>query len=198
MERNQWKEYVYLIFGDNLTDKELVMLFLCNPSDAFAIYQLADHEKTRDYRFTSIAQLQATGLTVDRANYEVMYTAALPDGYKAEIPKLLEDLFCRFNAERPEGFYGHCLSVSDVVALKLNDAVSVHYVDRFGFQELHGFLCDPVMKNAQRQTEDNYGMIDGVIERETEPERPSVVQQLRNPPCPPKAHAKGMNEPSID
>ncbi len=177
-------------------------MFLNNPSDAFAIYQLVEHERTRDYRFMPMAQLQAAGLTIDRANYEAVYTADLPDAQGKQLSTILEDTFYRFNMERPEDFYGHSLSVSDVVALKLNDVVSVHFVDTIGFQELHGFLSDQPLKNAEMQMEDDYGMIDGVInngKREPDRDRPSIAQQLRKPSArPPKTPHKGKNEPSID
>ena len=96
--------------------------------------------------------------------------------------------------------YGHSLSVSDIVALKVDGAVSVHYVDRYGFQELHGFLSDQPLKNAEMQMEDDYGMIDGIINNgKREPERPSVVEQLRKTPdLKLKPPSKGKTEPSIE
>jgi len=54
--------------------------------------------------------------------------------------EILEELFQMFNLSRPQDFEGHSLSVSDVIALKRNGKVSVHYVDSIGFKELPGFL----------------------------------------------------------
>ena len=126
-------------------------MFFANPADAFAIYQLHDHESTHDHRFLSMSQLQAAGLNVERTNYEVVYAGALHHSSGKATPELLNDIFYRFNMERPEDFYGHSLSVSDIVALKVDGTVSAHYVDRYGFQELHGFLSDQPLKNAEIQ-----------------------------------------------
>ena len=200
MENENWKEYLSAVFGDKLSEKDLEKMFLVNPADAFAIYQLRDHESTHDHRFLAMSQLQAAGLTVERANYELVYTADLSDAGSKSIPVLLEDTFYRFNMERPDDFYGHSLSVSDIVALKVDGAVSVHYVDRFGFQELHGFLSDQPLKNAEMQMEDDYGMIDGIINNgKREPERPSVVEQLRKAPDHKlKPPSKGKGELSLE
>lgn len=200
MENENWKEYLNVVFGDNLTERDLEKMFLANPSDAFAIYQLRNHECTRDLRFMPMERLQAAGVTVERANYEPVYTADLTDAQSKPIPVLLEDTFYRFNMERPDDFYGHSLSVSDIVALKVDGAVSVHYVDRFGFQELHGFLSDQPLKNAEMQLEDDYGMVDGILNNgRREPERPSVVEQLRKAPDrKPKPPGKGKGEPSLE
>lgn len=200
MENENWKEYLSAVFGDKLSEKDLEKMFLVNPADAFAIYQLRDHESTHDHRFLAMSQLQAAGLTVERANYELVYTADLSDAGSKSIPVLLEDTFYRFNMERPDDFYGHSLSVSDIVALKVDGTVSVHYVDRFGFQELQGFLSDQPLKNAEMQMEDDYGMIDGIINNgKRDPERPSVVEQLRKAPDRKlKPPSKGKGELSLE
>ena len=200
MEKQNWNEYLRTVFGDNLTENDLEKMFLANPADAFAIYQLRHHENTHDHRFMAMSQLQAAGLTVEKTNYDVVYAGELHQTTGKEVSELLNDIFYRFNMERPDDFYGHSLSVSDIVALKVDGAVSVHYVDRFGFQELHGFLSDQPLKNAEMQMEDDYGMIDGIINNgKREPERPSVVEQLRKAPDrKPKPPAKGKGEPSLE
>ena len=190
------------VYGDKLTEKDMGKMFLANPADAFAIYQLRHHESTHDLRFISMSQLQAAGLTVDRTNYETIYTGNLPNATDKTISELLNDIFYRFNLERPEDFYGHSLSVSDIVALKVDGVVTAHYVDRFGWQELHGFLSDEPLRNAEMLLEDDYGMIDGIInngKREPDRERPSVLEQLRKPQeHRPKSPGRGKGEPSIE
>ena len=200
MENDNWKEYLNAVFGDKVRETDLEKMFLANPADAFAIYQLRNHESTRDYRFLPLNRLEAAGRTVDRVNYEPIYTADLTDLQNKTIPQLLSDIFLRFNLYRPEDFYGHSLSVSDIVALKVDGTVSVHYVDRYGFQELHGFLSDQPLKNAEMQMEDDYGMIDGIINNgKRESERPSVAEQLRKASSrKPKPPSKGKVEPSLE
>ena len=200
MEKQNWDEYLKAVFGDHLTEKDLEKIFLANPADAFAIYQLRHHESTHDYRFMAMSQLQAAGLTVERTNYEMVYAGALHQTTGKAVPELLNDIFYRFNMERPDDFYGHSLSVSDIVALKVDGIVTAHYVDRYGWQELHGFLSDQPLRNAEMMLEDDYGMIDGIINNgKREPERPSVVEQLRKgPEQRMKPPSKGKGEPSIE
>ena len=102
--------------------------------DTFSIYQLKDGDETRDYRFEPYDRLQAAGLAVDRANYELVYTAPLVPGTS------LDDIFTRFNIDHPKDFKGHSLSVSDVVVLHQNGQDTAHYVDRGDFKQVPEFL----------------------------------------------------------
>ena len=202
MENEQWKEYLTAVFGGKMTDAELEKVFLATPADAFAIYQLREHESTHDLRFLAMSQLQAAGLTVERANYEVVYVDHLKTVSDKSIPELLEGIYYRFNMEHPDDFYGHSLSVGDVVALKVGGVTTVHFVDRYGWQELHGFLSDQPLRNAEMLVEDDYGMIDGIInngKREPERERSSVAEQLRKVPEQRARSSKmGKDEPMLE
>ena len=102
--------------------------------DTFSIYQLKDGDETRDYRFEPYDRLQAAGLAVDRANYELVYTAPLVPGTS------LDDIFTRFNIDHPKDFKGHSLSVSDVVVLHQGGQDTAHYVDRGDFKQVPEFL----------------------------------------------------------
>ena len=102
--------------------------------DTFSIYQLRGGEETRDYRFEPYERLQAAGLTVDRANYDLVYTAPLNQNTS------LEDIYLTFNIDHPKDFKGHRLSVSDVVVLHQNGQDTAHYVDSFGFTQVPEFF----------------------------------------------------------
>ena len=131
--------------------------------DTFSIYQLKDGDETRDYRFEPYDRLQAAGLAVDRANYELVYTAPLMPGTS------LDDIFTRFNIDHPKDFKGHSLSVSDVVVLHQDGQDTAHYVDRGDFKQIPEFLQEKQpqrenpLKAAEQTTEQNYNMIDGRI-----------------------------------
>ena len=102
--------------------------------DTFSIYQLKRGDETRDLRFEPYDRLQATGHAVDRANYELIYTAPLaPD-------TSLEDIYTRFNLDHPADFKGHSLSVSDIVVLHQNGKDTAHYVDSIGYREVPKFF----------------------------------------------------------
>ena len=139
------------------TDKQAFQerRFLRAPFGAYAIYQLTREEATRNLRFEPLEHLRAAGLAVDRANYDLVYTGALPSRPDLSREALLESLYERFNLDPPRDFTGHSLSVSDVVGLKGKSGVSFHYVDSFGFAELPAFLPAPdkAMEEASRAAE---------------------------------------------
>ena len=125
--------------------------------DSFSIYQIKSGDEMRDYRFEPYDRLQATGRSVDRANYDLVYTAPL-DGKTT-----LEDIYRTFNIDHPADFKGHSLSVSDVVVLHQGGKDTAHYCDSFGFQQVPEFLRENPLRTAELSTEQNENMIDGVI-----------------------------------
>lgn len=136
--------------------------FLKEPADNFAIYQLRRDQGLADYRFASLAELQHDRLSVNRQNYELVYTAPLTPGQSQE--ETLDKLYEQFNLNHPADFTGHSLSVSDIVALKQNGEVSCHYVDSVGFADVPSFIQpENYLKNAEMATEDDYDSIDGII-----------------------------------
>ena len=102
--------------------------------DTFSIYQLKQGDETRDFRFEPYDRLQAAGNVVDKANYELVYSAPLAPETS------LEDIYTRFNIDHPKDFKGHSLSVSDVVVLHQNGQDTAHYVDSVGFRQVPEFL----------------------------------------------------------
>ena len=102
--------------------------------DTFSIYQIKGGDETRDFRFEPYDRLQAAGNVVDRANYELVYTAPLAPETS------LEDIYTRFNIDHPKDFKGHSLSVSDVVVLHQDGQDAAHFVDSVGFREVPEFL----------------------------------------------------------
>ena len=132
--------------------------FMENPKDAFVIYQLrADAPRERLF-----ADMDCLTSAPRREHYDPIYTGDLQDVSKT--PEKLESLFQTFNISRPGDFCGHSLSVSDIVALKQDGQASYHYCDSVGFKELPGFnQPENYLKTAEISTEDDYGMIDGII-----------------------------------
>ena len=126
--------------------------------DTFSIYQVPAGPQGRDFRYRPYEELQAAGLTVDRKNYELVYTAPL-DGKTT-----LEDIYRTFNADdRPAGFRGHSLSVSDVVVVNRGGKEEAHYCDSIGFTPVPEFMQESPIKTAEMSTEQNYNMIDGTL-----------------------------------
>ena len=131
--------------------------FMDNPNDAVLIYQIP-HDDPNNLMF---ARYDSLSEPPKRDNYEAVYTA--PIEAKESKTATLEDVFQRFNVDRPLDFTGHSLSVSDILAIKHNGDVSYHYCDSVGFKELPDFQKSNYLKSAEISTEDDYAMIDGII-----------------------------------
>ena len=176
LPREEWEEspeFDKLVKDRMDHQEEREQAFLSHKGDCFAIYQVKHTDELRDIRYEGLEWLQSIGRTVQRDNYELVYTAPLlPSDLKGDTT---EQLFYRFNNEHPAD-YGHpSMSVSDIVAIKRDGKVSCHYCDSFGFEQIPGFLPDNnPLKNAEMAVEDDYGMIDGIINNG--PKEPTVAQ----------------------
>lgn len=165
----------------NLDNSEKMQAFLDSTTDAYAILQLRHIDETVYERFESYDSLKRQGKEPDIDHYDVVYMAPLSS--YTDQTAMLEGLYTKFNVDQPEDFRGHSLSVSDIVALKTDDVVSFHYVDSIGFRELRGFMKpENYLKNAEMAVEDDYGMLDGIVNNGKAPvteERSSVLAQLK-------------------
>ena len=168
--------------------QEREQAFLDHKGDCFAIYQVKHTDELRDIRYEGLEWIKSIGRTVQRDNYDLVYTAPLaPGDLKGSV---LDNLEYRFNNEHPADYRHPSMSVSDIVAIKRDGKVSCHYCDSFGFAEVPGFLPDNPLKNAEMAVEDDYGMIDGILnngqrqppQRELPEKRKSVVEQLKSQP----------------
>ena len=145
--------------------------FLAHEGCCFAIYQVS-RDDPQNVRFMNLDWLQSHNLAVDRSNYDLIYTAPL-NGSGSTMEQL-ETLYEQFNLKKPVDFHSPSLSVSDIVAIKQDGKVSCHYCDSVSFTEIPGFLPDNPLKNAEMMLEDDYGMIDGIINNG--PKEPTVAQ----------------------
>lgn len=175
VSREEWEEspeFDKLVKDRMDHQEEREQAFLSHKGDCFAIYQVKHTDELRDIRYEGLEWLQSIGQTVQRDNYELVYTAPLlPSDLKGDTA---EQLFYRFNNEHPADYRHPSMSVSDIVAIKRDGKVSCHYCDSFGFEQVPGFLPDNPLKNAEMAVEDDYGMIDGIINNG--PKEPTVAQ----------------------
>ena len=170
VEREEWDAVRGVVTLSEQADTE--KMFLENPQDAFLIYQIRRGGELDAYRFMNYDYLQSKGVSPERGGYDAIYTGGFMDYGNARTN--LDMIYQRFNVDHPADFKGHSLSVSDIVALKQNGVVSCHYVDSIGFRELPNFLKpENYLKNAEMLLEDDYGMIDGVINNG--PKQPTVA-----------------------
>ncbi len=152
--------------------------FLKASQDAFAIYQVKDGDELRDIRFEPLSWLESKGVSVDHGNYDLAYTAPLTD--QGSTDDRLGALWDRFNNDHPADYHRPSLSVSDIIALKQNGVVSCHYVDSFGFKEIPVFLKpENYLKSAEMAMEDDYDMIDGIIDNGKNPTVAELEQQAK-------------------
>ena len=175
VSREEWEEspeFDKLVKDRMDHQEEREQAFLSHQGDCFAIYQVKDTDELRDIRHEGLEWIKSIGRTVQRDNYELIYTAPLQG--KASIRDTLNQLDYEFNNQPPADYHNQPMSVSDIIAIKRDGKVSCHYCDSFGFEQLPGFLPDNPLKNAEMAVEDDYGMIDGIINNG--PKEPTVAQ----------------------
>ena len=125
-------------------------------TDRFEIYQLTANPANAKLLFTSYDGVHADGMTINRSNYELKYSAPLtPD-------TTLDSIYDQFNINRPADFTGHSLSVSDIVVLHRNGQDTAHYVDSIGFADVPEFLTEQTQENVfQRNTPPERDVFEG-------------------------------------
>lgn len=164
-------------FHDAIEDRknhqeEREAAFVAHQGNCFAIYQLKGIDEQGDNRFEILNQQQETG-TMGREAYNLIYTAPVQTPYRTD--EFLEVLYNQFRHYQPNDYHGPIISDGDIVALKQNGVITYHYCDSSSFQELPGFLPqDNPLKNAEMALEDDYGMIDGIINNG--PKQPTVSE----------------------
>lgn len=158
--------------------QEREQAFLSQNRDCFAIYQVSSDDP-QNMRFMNLDWLKSHDISIDRSNYDLIYTAPLSES--GTVPEQLENLYQQFNLEKPVDYHSPSMSVSDIVAIKQDGKVSCHYCDSVGFTQIPGFLPQNPLKNAEMAVEDDYGMIDGIINNGTkEPTVAELEQQARS------------------
>jgi hypothetical protein len=158
--------------------QEREQAFLSQNRNCFAIYQVS-RDDPQNVRFMNLDWLESHDVSVDRSNYDLIYTAPLSES--GTVPEQLEKLYQQFNLEKPVDFHSPSMSVSDIVAIKQDGKVSCHYCDSVGFTQIPGFLPENPLKNAEMAVEDDYGMIDGIINNGAkEPTVAELEQQARS------------------
>ena len=179
------------------------------PENGFAIFQLKPDPQYHSLRFASLSELRSlnrresnpedAALGVTESRYDIVYSGALSPALAANrTPEaILEGLYARFNLNRPDDFRGHSLSVSDVIALNLNGQTECYYTDSFGFYKLPSFLeRENALKNAEMMLEDDYNMIDGIVNngpKEERAEKFSASRLLNDHDKPASSHIRSRS-----
>ena len=167
--REEWQD-----IHDSVPARDVHQRFLDAPGDAYAIMQLKQ-DAPRELHYSALDRIPVPPAP---SNYDVIYTG--PIVCEQSQMATLERLYEIFNLNRPGDFTGHSLSVSDIVALKQDGVVSYHYCDSVGFKELPDFQKENYLKAAEMSTEDDYGMIDGIINNGKQPTAAELEQQAKS------------------
>ena len=174
VDREEWEkspQFHEKVMERQEHQQEREQAFLAQNRDCFAIYQVS-RDDPQNVRFMNLDWLKSHDISIDRSNYDLIYTAPLRES--GTVPEQLEKLYEQFNLQKPADFHSPSMSVSDIVAIKQDGKVSCHYCDSVGFTQIPGFLPDNPMKNAEMMLEDDYGMIDGIINNG--PKEPTVAE----------------------
>ena len=104
----------------------------------FSIYQVPPGPEGRDFRYRSYEELQADGLSVDRKNYQLIYSAPLDKDIT------LDEIYRRFNMEHPADYKGHSLSMGDIVVFRQDGKQTAYYVDEGAdYRQVPEFFAQP-------------------------------------------------------
>ena len=181
VDREEWEkspQFHEKVMERQEHQQEREQAFLSQNRNCFAIYQVS-RDDPQNVSFMNLDWLESHDVSVDRSNYDLIYTAPLSES--GTVPEQLEKLYQQFNLEKPVDFHSPSMSVSDIVAIKQDGKVSCHYCDSVGFTQIPGFLPENPLKNAEMAVEDDYGMIDGIINNGTkEPTVAELEQQARS------------------
>ena len=123
----------------------------------FELYQLKDTPDNHYLFFEAYERLKKHGQEVKESNYDKVYSG------KVSVGETLDSIYERFNLRHPADFRGHSLSVSDVIVLHTEGQDKAYYVDSFGFKQVPEFFADNPLKKVEEMLEDDYGMIDGIL-----------------------------------
>ena len=181
VDREEWEkspQFHEKVMERQEHQQEREQAFLSQNRDCFAIYQVSSDDP-QNVRFMNLDWLKSHDISIDRSNYDLIYTAPLRES--GTVPEQLEKLYQQFNLEKPVDFHSPSMSVSDIVAIKQDGKVSCHYCDSVGFTQIPGFFPQNPLKNAEMTVEDDYGMIDGIINNGAkEPTVAELEQQARS------------------
>ena len=181
VDREEWEkspQFHEKVMERQEHQQEREQAFLAQNRDCFAIYQVS-RDDPQNVRFMNLDWLKSNDISIDRSNYDLIYTAPLRES--GTVPEQLEKLYEQFNLQKPVDFHSPSMSVSDIVAIKQEGKVSCHYCDSVGFTQIPGFLPENPLKNAEMAVEDDYGMIDGIINNGVkEPTLAELEQQARS------------------
>ena len=181
VDREEWEkspQFHEKVMERQEHQQEREQAFLAQNRDCFAIYQVS-RDDPQNVRFMNLDWLKSHDISIERSNYYLIYTAPLRES--GTVPEQLEKLYEQFNLQKPADFHSPSISVSDIVAIKQDGKVSCHYCDSVGFTQIPGFLPENPLKNAEMAVEDDYGMIDGIINNGAkEPTVAELEQQARS------------------
>ena len=107
---------------------------LLGTRQTFGIYQIKDDSPGENYAFMNMSFIESHGMQIKKEDYKLVYVGEFLGNMS------LDDIFERFNIDRPKDFRGHSLSVSDIVVLNDGEKVTAHFVDSISFEQLDSFL----------------------------------------------------------
>lgn len=143
--------------------------FLSHTENSYAIYQYRQVDDAIGYQYMSLDFIEKMGMSVKGSDYQMMYQGVL------EAQDTLEDLYIKFNIDRPEGFKGHSMSTSDVVILKRDGEMKAYYVNDIGFRELPEFI----KQRSEVLRETNSGLVVKQDKSGKEQEEPEKIREDR-------------------
>jgi len=142
VEKSQWEPYIKRIYtGGKIEGGKEKENSLLNNNAMFGIYQIREGPQNKNLSFSSLEELEKMGCCVEKGNYDLVHIGDLSayetkDILDGKHESVLQKIYEEFNIRNPEGFEGHSLSVSDIVALNYDGAIKAYYCDKTGWASL--------------------------------------------------------------
>lgn len=105
----------------------------------FAIYQIDQDGSIARYQYCNLELMHKYGYFPHGDCYNLIYYGTLDKTDRSDA-EVLELIYTRFNTELPADYYGHSLSVSDVVIINRGKEAKAYFVDSIGFKEVPDFV----------------------------------------------------------
>ena len=180
IDPDEWKRICKGSQSAQIVEEDLIEdKFFSSKEDCYAIYRLCDCDFTKSSRFQSSSALQKDGIAIDGSNFYPIYTDRLNN--TAEPIMLAEAVYDRLNMGLPMDFHGYTPSVGDIIAIKCFGAISYFYVEPIGFTELPHFTePENYLQNAEMAMEDDFNMIDGIVNNGKKPDIIDLTRRIQN------------------
>ena len=110
--------------------------FMNEEKNRYFIFQLIDDEENAEILFMSYEWMREKGEPIVGGNYACRYVDDIKERDGIGDVEILDELYEKFNINRPADYHGRSVSISDIVVLLRGGRARTYYVDSIGFRRI--------------------------------------------------------------